>query len=130
MVITGKGAALTSEKVRAVCERLRITHVKTATAMPRANGQVERHNRMITPAVASMTKREDGRDWDSTLPHVQWGISNTVHQATKTTPFGILLKFRSWSITGDCVEDNLTESFDKELEEKRAVATENIRNAQ
>lgn len=64
VVITDRGTAFTSVKFRAMCETFGITHVKTATATPRANGQVERYNRMITPAVASMTQREDGRDWD------------------------------------------------------------------
>ncbi|KAL1417894.1 hypothetical protein MTO96_006035 [Rhipicephalus appendiculatus] len=130
MVITDRGSAFTSAKFKATCDAFSIKHVKNATATPRANGQVERYNRMITPAVASLTNNTDGKDWDTTLPQVQWGINSTLHQATKTTPFGLLFNYRPRNINGDCVDEALTEEFDRQIEAKRTSAAESIREDQ
>ncbi|KAL1444018.1 hypothetical protein MTO96_030079 [Rhipicephalus appendiculatus] len=85
---------------------------------------------MITPAVASLTNNTDGKDWDTTLPQVQWGINSTLHQATKTTPFGLLFNYRPRNINGDCVDEALTEEFDRQIEAKRTSAAESIRDDQ
>lgn len=129
-VITDRGTAFTSAKFKATCDAFSIKHMKNATAMARANGQVERYNRMITPAVASLTKNTDGKDWDTTLPQVQWGINNTLHQAAKTTPFGLLFNYRPQNINADCVDDALAEEFDRQVEAKRTSAAESIHDDQ
>ncbi|KAG0437802.1 hypothetical protein HPB47_017283 [Ixodes persulcatus] len=89
-LITDQGTAGTSRQFVQYCKSVNVIHVKNATGTPRANGQVERYNRMITPAFASLSKRSDGKDWDETLTQVQWGINNTLNRATEATPFSLL----------------------------------------
>lgn len=88
-IITDRGVAFTSEDFETLCSELNIEHVKVATATPRANGQVERLNRVIISSLGTTTNNE-GHDWDKRLLDVQWAINNTEHRITKRTPYEIM----------------------------------------
>nr|CAI5822065.1 unnamed protein product [Callosobruchus analis] len=113
------------------CKERHIDHVLTTPSTARANGQVERLNRYITPSLASLCKKEDHSDWDQQVNTVQWGINNTHHQATKTTPFRLLFNYEPRDIHGDCIQKILLEHQQEEdIENRRQEALEKIKEDQ
>lgn len=57
--------------------------------MPRANGQLERLNRLIITCVATVSN-EAADDWDSKISQVQWSLNNIEHSITKRTSYEIV----------------------------------------
>nr|CAI5847641.1 unnamed protein product [Callosobruchus analis] len=113
------------------CKERHIDHVLTTPSTARANGQVEQLNRYITPSLASLCKKEDHSDWDQQVNTVQWGINNTHHQATKTTPFRLLFNYEPRDIHGDCIQKILLEHQQEEdIENRRQEALEKIKEDQ
>lgn len=52
-IVTDRRVAFTSEEFEIRCNELNIAHIKVATATPRANGQIERLNRVIMACIHS-----------------------------------------------------------------------------
>ena len=97
-IISDQGTAFTSKQFKNFSERHNIQHVLNSTVTPRANGQVERCNRSITPALANMSQDPEGRDCDE--PQSQWGINNTIHKVTKRTRFSLLFVYTTRHVIG------------------------------
>nr|CAI5826329.1 unnamed protein product [Callosobruchus analis] len=130
-VITDRGTSFTGAPFENFCKERHIDHVLTTPSTARANGQVERLNRYITPSLASLCKKEDHSDWDQQVNTVQWGINNTHHQATKTTPFRLLFNYEPRDIHGDCIQKILLEHQQEEdIENRRQEALEKIKEDQ
>lgn len=106
-VITDRGSSFTGNIFRKLCKEKKINHILNATSTPRATGQVERLNRLITPSLACMCREKDHFDWDKQLNRIQWEINNTIHQATNNTPFRLLFNFEPRKVDGDCVQKDL-----------------------
>lgn len=92
-LITDQGTAFSAKQFEDVCTENSITHIKNATATPRANGQVERLNRTILTAVTTMYKQEDGKDWDKNLKIIQWSINSMPNKTTGKTPHELLFGY-------------------------------------
>lgn len=131
-VITDQGTAYTGKPFETFCKEKNIKHILNATSTPRANGQVERLNRYITPALASLTTDEESRDWDQFVGQLKFGINNTYHAAIKTTPFSLLFNFRPRSYDGNpLVDDQLRFNSDStDVETRRREAFEHIQEGQ
>nr|CAI5828350.1 unnamed protein product [Callosobruchus analis] len=130
-VITDRGTSFTGAPFENFCKERHIDHVLTTPSTASANGQVERLNRYITPSLASLCKKEDHSDWDQQVNTVQWGINNTHHQATKTTPFRLLFNYEPRDIHGDCIQKILLEHQQEEdIENRRQEALEKIKEDQ
>lgn len=56
---------------------LQIITDRVAAGVPRANGQVERFNRSVTPMLAKLS--EDPRKWDLHLTEVEFALNNSVN---------------------------------------------------
>ena len=54
-IISDRGTAFTATEFEKFCEEYEIQHVKIASGVPRANGQVERTNRVLANCLASLT---------------------------------------------------------------------------
>lgn len=67
-LVLDQGIAFTAKSFRDMCKENEVKHIRNAMATPRANGQVEHHNRTILTAITTMTQREDGKDWDIYAP--------------------------------------------------------------
>ncbi|KAK9747451.1 Integrase zinc binding domain [Popillia japonica] len=73
---------------------------------------VEPLNRFVTPALATITKEPEGRDWDRQIGKSQYGINNTYHKAIKTTPFRLLMNYKPRKYDGNPLEDETHERRD------------------
>lgn len=95
-IITDRGTAFTARAFKALCESLSIQHVKVATATPRANGQVERINKIIVTSLSSLSKGLECLDWDIQIGKVQWALNNSVHRVTKETPSNLIFRYKTY----------------------------------
>ncbi|KAK9727837.1 Reverse transcriptase (RNA-dependent DNA polymerase) [Popillia japonica] len=130
-VITDRGTSFTGSAFKKLCREKRIDHVLNATSTARANGQVERINRYVTPSLASLCKDDEHRDWDKHVSRIQWGINNTIHGATKMTPFGLLFNYEPRNIDGDIIQKEiLTDQIQGDVNERRQKAIMRIRDDQ
>lgn len=93
-LISDRGTAFTSKPFEDFCEENSIQHIKTATATPRANGQVERYNKTITTAITTTYNREDGRDWDVELKNIQYAINSMTNKSTGKSAHDLLFGFQ------------------------------------
>lgn len=65
--------------------------MKTATATPRANGQIERLNTLLLTCM-STTSNFEGDNLDERILDVQWAVNNSEHRVTKRTPYEIIFQ--------------------------------------
>ncbi|KAK9701228.1 RNase H-like domain found in reverse transcriptase [Popillia japonica] len=121
------GAAYTSTAFGKFCFQKKIIHILNASATLRANGQVEGLNHFVTPALASLTKEFEARDWDRQIGRLQYGINNTYHKAIETTPFRLLMIYEPRNHDGNQLEDETCERRDAiDIVTRRADALANI----
>jgi len=71
-----RGTAFSSAAFSEFLTNYNITHVMIAVGILRANGQVERFNRVIVLMVAKLTETPDR--WNVVLPDVEFALNNTV----------------------------------------------------
>lgn len=71
-----RGTAFSSATFSEFLTNYNITHVMIAVGILRANGQVERFNRVIVLMVAKLTETPDR--WNVVLPDVEFALNNTV----------------------------------------------------
>lgn len=95
-----RGTSFTSEAFSTLITELDIKHVKTATATPRSNGQVERVNRFLRPVLAKLSVEES---WVDTLTKVQFSLNNTYYKSIDTSPSLLLFGHEQHGF----VDDNL-----------------------
>lgn len=88
-IISDRGTAFTSNNFAEYCIKENIEHILTTTGIPRANGQVERINRIIIPLLTKLAdpKREQ---WHKYLDFAQQCINTTINRSIGTSPFHLL----------------------------------------
>ena len=85
-LLSDQGPQFTSSFWKHVFTALRTKVINTTPYYPQGNGQVERANRTIVEGLrAFVNSRKD--DWQQYLHLFEFAYNNTVHSATKTTPF-------------------------------------------
>lgn len=87
-LISDRGSAFTSYEFKQFMDESSSNHILVAIACPRANGQVERINRFLTPILSKMI--DSDKEWDQVLVDVEFVINNTISRAIGTTPFRVL----------------------------------------
>lgn len=87
-VISDRSTAFTSYEFKEFLEKEGIAYSLIATGVPRANGQVERINRVITPMLAKLSPRPNR--WDTVLSEVEFCINNTRSESMGFTPSALL----------------------------------------
>lgn len=100
-----------------------------AAASPQSNGQVERTNRVIIPALAKLSN--DG-DWSRKLGEVEFAINNTVCRSTGFSPSTLLFGVPQRGNVIDKLAEYLNNQTDtsRDLEEFREVASAKISSEQ
>lgn len=91
-LICDRGTCFTSKRFSEFTRRLGVKVVLTATATPRANGQVERYNRTILSALAASVVEED--KWDLELTRLQWGLNSSINATTGKSAYQLLLGYQ------------------------------------
>lgn len=134
-LITDAGKAFVSKDFHKYSEERGIRVFTTAVGMARGNGQVERANKTVLDALATMGARLNTDQWDENLKNIQQGINSTKHRITETTPSEILLGYKM-RLDGDRhISDDDSESIDvtklrkevtKKLEDNREKQNEHF----
>lgn len=89
-IITDRGPCFTSSEFEEFVKANEVTHIKVATGSPQANGQAERVNRVMIPALAKITDDTTGLHWYKALEKVEFALNNTVHKSTGECPSVLL----------------------------------------
>lgn len=130
-VVSDRGTAFTSQYFKEFMNECNIQHVLIATGTPRANGQAERVNRVITPMLAKFCEETD--QWDKHLSQVEYALNNTINKSIGTTPSKLLFGVNQRGEVNDSLRDYLVEVFEEQLEpieDVRAKASEMISKSQ
>lgn len=127
-VISDRGTSFTSSVFKHFLLDKGIHHVLNAVATPRANGQVERYNRVILDALTAKCVQTAENKWDDHLPDVQWGINNTINKGINKTPaealYGIRPKGHSEGRIIAAIEDGITEDHNEDGSNLHSIRNE------
>ncbi|KAI8425605.1 hypothetical protein MSG28_011422 [Choristoneura fumiferana] len=93
-LISDRGTSFTSASFKRFMHDKGIKHILNAVATPRANGQVERYNKVIVDALTAKSVGTPDNMWDEHLPDVQWGMNNTLNKGINRTPSEALFGIR------------------------------------
>lgn len=129
VLISDRGSCFTSSEFREFIQECNIRHVLVATASPRANGQVERVNRVLGPMIAKLTDNDQKRYWYRVLGEVEYALNNSTHKTTKETPSKLLFGVKQRGEIVDGVSDYLDDHLPvetRDLEEMRSKAAQKI----
>lgn len=88
-IISDRGTAYTFTLFENFFRDSNTQHVNIATSTPKANGQVERLNRVLLTCIAT-TLNEEGNEWNKRLFEVQWAVNNSGHRVSKRTPYELI----------------------------------------
>lgn len=116
-IICDRGTAFTSNEFKSFCQDLQIDVTFIAVQTPRSNGQIERYNRTILPALLKLAPPDK---WHKALSKVQMSLNKTIQSSTGKSPsevlFGYQLKFRNEPEVEDLIKEEMGL---KDLEQKR-----------
>lgn len=87
-IVSDRGAAFTSNEFEKFVRENNITHIKIATGSPKANGQIERVNRDLTPMLSKLTEFKN--KWCKQLSEVEFAINNSFCRSINTSPSKLL----------------------------------------
>lgn len=90
-IVSDRGTAFTSKQFANYCEENAVQHIKNAVRTPRANGQVERINQMITTFLR--VKHEDARKWDLDLGDFQWIVNSQINKTIGCCPNQVVFRY-------------------------------------
>lgn len=82
-VIMDRGTCFKSSEFTQFCKN-NIKHTLTCVQRPQANGQCERINRVLIPAIASHTEWKSQWDWDALMKIVHWDTNATPSKTAVT----------------------------------------------
>ena len=89
-IISDRGTCFKSHDFEEFVNENKINHLSIATASSKANGQVERINRVITPMLAKISDPPSGKYWYKFLADVEFARNNTVHSTIGESPSRLL----------------------------------------
>lgn len=87
-LISDRGTCFTSQAFEKFIKEESIRHTLIAVGTPRANGQVERFNRILTPTLAKLCDTPE--KWDRALEDVEFSLNNTRCRSIGNTPSQLL----------------------------------------
>lgn len=92
-IVSDRGTCFTSKQFEEFCRRHGIKHTVNSPRHPQANGQVERWDATLLPAIQSNLSNNDGKTWDRELRRVQSDINEMKHAYTGKSPFELVYGF-------------------------------------
>ncbi|GJQ79218.1 hypothetical protein Trydic_g5463 [Trypoxylus dichotomus] len=105
VLISDRGSCFTSNLFKDFIDTKGKKHILIAAGTPRANGQMERMNSIITPSLSKFTDQNQ-LEWDDLVAEI--GINNTINRATGETPAKLLFGRNQ---LGE-VQDNIRETLE------------------
>lgn len=133
VIISDRGTCFTSTLFKEFLEENNIKHILVATATPRANGQVERINRILGPMLGKLVDKEKNRHWYQVVTDVEHAINNTINKSTGQTPSELLFGVKQKGKIIDGIAEYLEAEINTEtrdLKANRDLAMENIERSQ
>lgn len=131
-IITDRGSCFTTNTFLRFCQNRGITVHHVPTRHPRANGQVERVNRILNAqlTIYAASSIEETENWDRFLPEIQRNINTSVNRSTGKAPFELLYGYvpRFADSTLDKVVQLASDVHD--LDVVRHIAREHIEQSQ
>lgn len=122
-IISDRGTCFTSEVFRQFCSERNIVLTHVAVQTPRSNGQIERYNRTIMPA---LLKIASPTAWHEKIEDVQLSLNRTVQGSTNKTPcelfFGYKLSLNPRDVVNECIEEDC--EMHQFLEKRKATREE------
>ncbi|XP_058449045.1 uncharacterized protein LOC131429006 [Malaya genurostris] len=88
VILSDNGTQFVSASFRNLLTRYHVTHWRTPNYHPQIN-DTERVNRVITTAIRACI-RKDHREWANNLQQIASAVRNSVHDATRYTPYFVL----------------------------------------
>ena len=88
--ITDRGTSFTAEDFKKFCYDRGVKHTLNSSRYPQANGQVERLNQTILPALQTNLSDVEGRDWDKSIEKIERDLNTASSKTTGHTPFEML----------------------------------------
>lgn len=132
-IVSDRGSAFTSNEFREYCERSKVEHVLTTTGVPRGNGQVERMNGMIVPALTKLSA-DDPLKWYRHTNALQRFLNSTKSRSTGQAPFkllfGVPMRNQEDVELAAVLEDEIRADFKRGRDDLRVRAKVNIERVQ
>lgn len=132
-VITDRGPCFTSREFEDYCEEESIKHILVTTGLPRANGQVERVNAVVSPIIAKLSI-DDPTKWYRVVPSVQRAINSTFQRSIGRSPFELLTGVKMHNENDlhivQLLEEELINLFEDKRDEMREDAKRQIEKVQ
>ena len=85
-ICSDRGTPWNNKFFQSLCDNLGVDLRLTFSYHPRANGQVERLNRVVEEAVRHFVGPAHD-DWDDFIPHIEFSINSSKNDTTGCTPF-------------------------------------------
>lgn len=122
-IISDRGTAYTSKQFEDFCKQNDIIHIKNAVRTPRANGQVERANKIILDFLR--TSGCQAKKWDEQLRNLQWSVNSQRNSSTGFSPNELIYDFKLRDVirnkllaaaADECEVNNISEKREKAVE--------------
>lgn len=88
VVLTDNGTQFVSKPFQELLTKYHVTHWRTPSYHPQINDS-ERVNRVLTTAIRATIKK-DHKEWSNNIQAIASAIRNSVHEATKYTPYFVM----------------------------------------
>ncbi|XP_058827826.1 uncharacterized protein LOC131687751 [Topomyia yanbarensis] len=88
VILSDNGTQFVSQSFQNLLTRYHVTHWRTPNYHPQINDS-ERVNRVITTAIRACI-RKDHREWTNNLQQIADAVRNSVHDATRHTPYFVM----------------------------------------
>ncbi|XP_063994848.1 uncharacterized protein LOC135172624 [Diachasmimorpha longicaudata] len=132
-VVSDRGSSFTSAEFKDFVEENNIRHILIATGSPKANGQVERVNRVLEAIIATNFDNTKGKYWYKVFAEVEFAINTTVNKTTGETPSRLLFGLCQKGKIIDEIKDYFDDKYDvenRDLAEIRDNASSKIEKSQ
>lgn len=127
-IISDRGTCFTSSEFEEFLKENNIQHVLIATGSPKANGQVERVNRVLGPLLAKITDNNIGKYWYKALAEAEFAINNTINKSTGDTPSRLLFGVNQRGPNIDGIKEYFEEKFATDTRDFEAIREKAARN--
>lgn len=132
-ITSDRGTSFTSSEFEEFLKENNVRYVLIATGSLKANGQVERINRVLSPLLAKIVDNSSGKYWYKMLIEAEHVLNNTANKSTGDTPSRLLFGINQRGSNIDGVKEHLEEknaSSNRNLETVREKVEKNILKSQ